>query len=64
VPILIVAVSEDQHAKINETKDIFQAANYPKELWIVNGAAHVNLFEFDPSTYQYRVSTFFYKYLR
>jgi uncharacterized protein len=46
-----------------ETKHIFESANAPKELWIVEGAAHVDLHRFNSVVYEEKVSTFFDKYL-
>jgi esterase/lipase len=63
-PILIAAGSIDQHTTLAETKRLFDAANQPKELWIVEGAAHVNLHNFNPSAYKLKISAFFAKHLR
>ena len=40
-PLLMIAGSEDRHTTITETKAMFASANEPKELWVVDGAAHV-----------------------
>jgi fermentation-respiration switch protein FrsA (DUF1100 family) len=63
-PVLIAAGAIDQHTPIAETKRIFAAANEPKSLWIVPGAAHVDLYSFSPRAYQERVLPFFAKYLQ
>src|SRR2546430_1915279 len=34
-PVLIVAGSEDQHTTLDESRELFQAAAQPKELWVV-----------------------------
>ncbi|MFZ2171134.1 MAG: alpha/beta hydrolase [Methylococcaceae bacterium] len=63
-PVLIASGSEDRHTTLSETLRIFQTANEPKELWIVEGAAHVDLYNFNPMAYESRISTFLAKYLR
>lgn len=64
LPILIASGSEDRHnTTLDETKHIFQAANSPKELWVVEGAAHVDLHTFDPKTYQTKIADFLAKHL-
>lgn len=63
-PVLIMSGAEDRHTPISETLRLFAAANQPKELSIVAGAAHVDLHAFDPKGYESRVSVFLHKYLR
>ena len=58
VPVLIAAGSVDQHTTLRETQRLFAAAGEPKELWIVDGAAHVDLFEFAPAEYERRIGAF------
>jgi uncharacterized protein len=64
VPVLIASGSKDRHTTLEETKRIFQVANSPKELWIVEGALHQDLFKFDPANYKRRISGFLGTYLR
>jgi len=63
-PTLIVSGALDRHTTPHETKRIFDAAPEPKELWIVDGAAHVDLHAFTPQAYEARVGAFLAKYLR
>jgi uncharacterized protein len=63
LPILIASGSEDRHTTLDETKGIFQVANQPKELWILEGAAHEDLHTFDPKTYQTKIADFLAKQL-
>lgn len=63
-PLLIAAGTDDRHTTWLETERIFSAANEPKELWAVRGAAHVDLHSYDPATYKARILTFFAKHLR
>jgi pimeloyl-ACP methyl ester carboxylesterase len=64
MPVLIASGAMDRHTTLAETKRIFESANNPKELWIVEGAAHVDLHAFEPDVYQKRISSFLAKYLR
>ena len=63
-PVLIVAGDRDQHTRLAETQRLFEAARDPKELWIVEGAAHVDLHAFAPKAYESKISGFLAKYLR
>lgn len=63
-PLLIAAGSIDRHTTLPETRRIFEAANPPKELWIVEGAAHVDLFAFDRVSYEAHVGGFLREHLR
>lgn len=63
-PLLIAAGSVDLHTTLAETERIYAAAREPKELWVVDGAAHVDLHAFDSKAYEERVSAFLAKYLR
>ncbi|HKD26945.1 MAG TPA: alpha/beta fold hydrolase [Xanthobacteraceae bacterium] len=63
-PILIISGSADSHTRLVETQRIFAATPPPKELWIVDGAAHVDLHAFAPAAYETKVAEFLRKYLR
>lgn len=63
-PVLIASGSIDQHTTISETRRLYDAASRPKEFWIVEGAAHVDLHAFDPAAYEPRIAEFLAKYLR
>jgi fermentation-respiration switch protein FrsA (DUF1100 family) len=62
-PVLIAAGDIDRHTTLPETRRIYAAANEPKELWIVQGAAHVDLHSFTPVAYEARISEFLAKYM-
>ena len=62
-PVLIVGGTRDQHTTRQETEAIFAAASQPKELWLVAGAAHVDLHDFAKEEYEHRISAHFAKYL-
>jgi len=63
-PLLVISGASDRHTTRNETLRLFDAALEPKELWIVEGAAHVDLHRFDPQAYESRVGAFLAKYVR
>lgn len=63
-PVLIVSGDRDLHTTLAETQRLFQAASEPKDLWIVEGAAHVDLYAFSPEAYKSKVSRFLSRYLR
>jgi uncharacterized protein len=62
-PVFIIGGSEDQHTKLEETKNLFAVANEPKTLWIINEAAHVDFHSFEKDQYETRISDFFSRYL-
>ncbi|HEX4946560.1 MAG TPA: alpha/beta fold hydrolase [Blastocatellia bacterium] len=64
MPKLIVAASEDRHTPLTESRALFDAAQEPKELWVVEGAAHENLHRFAKEEYERRVLHFFDQTLR
>ena len=63
-PVLVVSGKEDRHTTMAETKRLFAAAAEPKELWLVDDAAHVDLYAFNPQAYESKISVFLLKHLR
>jgi pimeloyl-ACP methyl ester carboxylesterase len=63
-PVLIAAGSRDSHTTPQETGAIFAAALPPKQLWLVQGAAHVDLHAFSGQKYERRTLEYFAQYLR
>lgn len=63
-PVLIASGAEDRHTTWTETQRVFDAAIEPKEIWRVEGAAHVDLHAFEPTEYERRVLPFLAKHLR
>lgn len=57
-PLLLISGANDQHTTAAETRRIFDAALEPKSLWIVPGAAHVDLSNYVPEDYASHVSAF------
>src|SRR5262249_25025075 len=63
-PILFIAGAKDRHTKLAESLELFAAASEPKELWVVEEAAHVDVHRIAPEEYERRVLDFFGKRLR
>jgi fermentation-respiration switch protein FrsA (DUF1100 family) len=63
-PLFLLHGAIDHHTHIEEAKAVFAAAVEPKTMWIVDGAAHVDLHHFAKEEYEARVGGFFAKYLR
>jgi alpha-beta hydrolase superfamily lysophospholipase len=63
-PVLVASGTEDLHTTVAESKRIFEAAVQPKDLWLVEGAGHVDLYHFSPTAYESKVFGFLSKYLR
>ena len=63
-PLLLLHGAIDRHTRIEEAKAVFAAAAEPKAMWIVEGAAHVDLHHFAKEAYEARVGGFLAKYLR
>ena len=63
-PVFIISGAIDQNTTLAETERIFAAAVQPKQLWIVNGASHVDLYAFGPKVYEQKVAAFLSKYLQ
>lgn len=63
VPKLFIVGAEDQHTTLEESRQMFRAAAEPKELWIVEGAAHIDLYAHRKAEYEQHVLSFFKKQL-
>jgi len=48
---------------MQESKDLYNAAAEPKQLWLVENAAHVDMLRFAGAEYQSRLMEFLAKYL-
>jgi len=64
VPKLFIVGAEDQHTTLEESRRMFDAASEPKELWVVNGARHVDLYPLARREYEQRVLGFFEEHLK
>jgi len=61
--VFIIAGAEDQHTTLDESTRLFDAANEPKQMWVVAGAGHINIDKFQPEEYKLKVLEFFNKTL-
>lgn len=62
-PLLIMAGSDDRHTTLAESRRLFAAASQPKRLWVVPGAAHVDLHRFAPQAYRAQLFAFLDEHL-
>lgn len=58
-PLLLVAGSHDAIMPVKLMKKLFAAAKHPKEMWVVQGAAHAKCAEIGGEEYKQRLSAFF-----
>jgi fermentation-respiration switch protein FrsA (DUF1100 family) len=58
-PKLFIVGAEDQHTTLKESQQMYSAALEPKEMWIVEGARHVDLYQVRSREYEQRVLGFF-----
>jgi uncharacterized protein len=58
LPVLVVGGSRDANTTEEETRELFAAARAPKQLWIVDGAAHEDFSRADPAGYRAHVVEF------
>jgi dipeptidyl aminopeptidase/acylaminoacyl peptidase len=62
-PVLMIAGTADPYTTLAETERLFAAAKEPKELWLLPGARHVDLYRFDRAGYREHVLGFLDRYL-
>ena len=63
-PILLIHGAQDPRMPVEGAKRMFAGAGEPKELWIVEGADHLQAFSRDPDAYRSRLVGFFQSSLR
>jgi uncharacterized protein len=63
-PKLFIAGALDRHTTLEESRRLFAAARGPKELWVVEGAAHTDFHAAAREEYERRVLDFFDRSLR
>ncbi len=62
--VLIMSGKEDRHTTESETREMFSVAGKPKELWLIDGASHVDLYHASPEDYKARVIRFLEQHMR
>ncbi len=63
-PTFFIVGEHDQHTTLAESRQLFDAANQPKDLWIVPRAEHGDLLKNAPKEYEQKVLEFFQKTFR
>ena len=63
-PVLVIGGERDAHTTAAETRQIFEAAPLPRQLWMVEGAAHVDFHAHARVEYEKRVGEFLEANLR
>lgn len=63
-PVFVIGGANDLHTTESETRRIFAAAHEPKQLWVVEGGAHVDFHRHAQREYEKRIGEFFALHLR
>jgi len=63
-PVLLIAGGADQHTTLREMRELYQRANPPKDLWIIDKASHVDFYHLATDEYGRRVVGFLTSWLR
>ena len=63
-PVFIISGASDVQTPAAETRRIYAAVHGPKQLWLIDGAAHVNLYNHAGPEYVQRVGGFLASHLR
>ena len=63
-PTLVMGGTRDRHAQPDEARALYAAAPEPKALWLVEGAAHQDLYRYDRDAYRQLVLGFLNRHLR
>jgi hypothetical protein len=63
IPLLLVHGTADDRIRSAYTERVYENASPPKELWLIQGARHDNMWEMGGEQYLHRVAAFFEKHL-
>lgn len=63
-PKLFIVGADDQHTTLAESRQMFEAASEPKQLWIVEGVRHDDLHRIAKNEYERRTLDFFGSHLK
>ncbi len=58
-PIFVIAGESDRHTTLAESRQLYDTANQPKDIWIVPNAEHSDLQKNAPKDYEEKVLRFF-----
>ncbi len=62
-PVLLIGGEADLRTPVFETRELFAAAREPKELWLLDDAAHVDFHRAAPEEYERRILGFLQSHL-
>lgn len=62
-PVCMLSGTNDLHTTADETRRMFDVTREPKELWMVPGAAHVDLYDISPDLFEQRVLAFLNRHM-
>jgi alpha-beta hydrolase superfamily lysophospholipase len=60
-PVLLMTGTEDSHASPDEAEKLYQRCGEPRELWLVPGATHYDVYEAGGDEYRARVLDFLHR---
>ena len=63
-PVLIIGGGVDQHTTVNDTQQLYAAAQAPKQLWLLPNVAHVDFLRAAGGEYRRRILAWFDQTLR
>jgi hypothetical protein len=63
IPLLLVHGTADDRIRSSYTERVYEQASSPKEIWLIPGARHDNMWEIGGEEYRQRVAAFFEKHL-
>lgn len=61
--VFLINGAKDQRMLATETKELYERAGEPREIWIAPEAGHLEAYSFYPEDYEGKVSSFFEKHL-
>lgn len=61
IPIFIIGGEKDSRTTEENTINLFNSANEPKELWIVTDSEHENIYNRNPDLYKLKIKSFLNK---
>ena len=62
-PIFVISGTADAHTTESETRQIFERAKQPKQLWLAEGLAHQDIYKARPEQYKEKVLAFLDRYM-
>jgi fermentation-respiration switch protein FrsA (DUF1100 family) len=57
-PVLVISGANDRHTTPQDTQSLYDRIESPKQLWLVPGTAHVDLYRASRQMYEQRVLSF------